>query len=212
VPERTLYVVAHPEATHHVDRLVGGQYDSELTARGRRQATEIARRLAEIVPRGVDVELFTSDLRRTAQTAEVIAATLDLQAIPMTDLREKSCGSAGGRPQQWLDERFVPPPAVGERMDHDEGIEGAETKLELARRAYRAVDTILGRPCAHQVVVTHGMALTFVVSAWIRMPIEAAGYVAFRSTSGGITVLREDDYFHNRAVESLNDTSHLSGS
>ena len=44
------------------------------------------------------------------------------------------------------------------------------------------------------------------------MPIEAAGYVAFRSTSGGITVLREDDYFHNRAVESLNDTSHLIGS
>ena len=53
------------------------------------------------------------------------------------------------------------------------------------------------------------MALTFVVSAWIRMPLEAAGYVAFRSTSGGITVLHEDDFFHNRAVVSLNDTSHL---
>ena len=97
-------------------------------------------------------------------------------------------------------------------MEHDEGIEGGETKLDPARRVYRAVDRILDHPCAHQVVVTHGMALTFVVSAWIRMPIEAAGYVAFRSTSGGITVLREDDRFHNRAVESLNDTSHLSGS
>ena len=72
-----------------------------------------------------------------------------------------------------------------------------------------AVETIIARPCEHQVVVTHGMALTFVVSAWIRMPLEAAGYVAFRSTSGGITVLHQDDFFRNRAVVSLNDTSHL---
>ena len=71
------------------------------------------------------------------------------------------------------------------------------------------LETIVARPCAHQVVVTHGMALTFVVSASIRMPLETAGYVAFRSTSGGISVLHEDDFFHNRAVVSLNDTSHL---
>ena len=94
-------------------------------------------------------------------------------------------------------------------MYHDEGIQGGETKAELATRVYRAVGTIAARPCAHQVIVTHGMALTFVISAWIQMPIEAAGYAAFRSTCGGITVLCEDDFFHNRAVVSLNDTSHL---
>ena len=94
-------------------------------------------------------------------------------------------------------------------MNHFEGVEGAETRAEAARRIYRAVETIVARPCAHQVVVTHGMAMTFVVSAWIRMPVEAAGYVAFRSTSGGITVLHQDDFFHNRAVVWLNDTSHL---
>jgi 2,3-bisphosphoglycerate-dependent phosphoglycerate mutase len=64
VPERTLYVVTHPEATHHVDRLVGGQYDSELTVRGRRQAASLAQRLVELIPRDIEVELFTSDLRR----------------------------------------------------------------------------------------------------------------------------------------------------
>jgi probable phosphoglycerate mutase len=125
----------------------------------------------------------------------------------MRDLREKSYGIAGGKPEQWLDDRFVPPPAVGERMHHQDGIDGGETRAELAQRVYRAVEAIVARPCAHQIIVTHGMALTFVVTAWIRMPLEAAGYVAFRSTSGGITVLREDDRFHDRAVESLNDTA-----
>lgn len=51
--------------------------------------------------------------------------------------------------------------------------------------------------------------MTFVVAAWIRMPLEAAGYVSFRSTSGGITVLEKDDHWHNRRVVSLDDTSHL---
>lgn len=127
----------------------------------------------------------------------------------MSDRREKSYGVAGGKPQQWLDERFILPPPVGERMHHDEGIEGAETKAELAQRAYRAVEQILARDCSHQIVATHGGTLTFVVCAWIRMPIECAGYASFRSRSGGITVLREDDRFHNRTVESLNDISHL---
>lgn len=120
---RTLYVVAHPEATHHVERVVGGQFDSELTDRGKRQASAIADRLAELVPGDVEVELFTSDLRRTVQTAEAIASRLGLQPVPMSDLREKSYGVAGGKPQQWLDERFNPPPPAGERMHHDEGIE-----------------------------------------------------------------------------------------
>lgn len=206
---RTLYVVTHPEATHHVEGIVGGQFDSDLTATGRRDALAIAERLTDLVPSDVDVELFTSDLKRTAQTAEAIAHALGVQAVPMSDLREKSYGVAGGRPQQWLDERFVPPPADGERMRHDEGVEGAETKADLAERIYRAVEHVSARSSTHQVLVTHGMALTFVICAWIRMPVEAAGYAAFRSTSGGITVLRQDDHFHNRIVESLNDTSHL---
>ena len=35
-------------------------------------------------------------------------------------------------------------------------------------------------------------------------PIESLGYTNLRATSGGITVLREDDYFHNRQVVTLN--------
>jgi len=49
------------------------------------------------------------------------------------DLREKSHRVAGGRPQSWLGERFVPPSATRERLDHDEGIEGAETKPVTSR-------------------------------------------------------------------------------
>ncbi|MBN1091859.1 histidine phosphatase family protein [Blastococcus sp. TML/M2B] len=206
---RRLYVVTHPEAEHHVSGLVGGWFDSALTGRGLRQAEVIATRIRELVPAGAPVEVHASDLIRTVQTATTIADRLGVTPVLHLGLREKSYGVAEGRPQAWLDARFVPPPATGDRMDHVEGIEGAETRRQFATRVYAAVDDVLASPCAHQVVVTHGFALTFVVAAWIGMPLEATGHVNVRSTSGGITALEEDDFFANRAVVRLDDTTHL---
>lgn len=204
---RTLYVVTHPEATHHVDRVVGGQFNSALTPRGHRQAAAIANHLAAVVPPTAD--LYTSDLKRTLQTAEAIASKLALTPVLMTDLREKSYGEAGGKPQQWLTDRFIYPPPERERLHHHEGIPGAETRADLAHRTYRALSQILARNSSHQIIVTHGTALTFLITAWLRVPLESAGYASFRSTSGGITTLQEDDRYHYRTVESLNATTHL---
>ncbi|MEV0338602.1 histidine phosphatase family protein [Nocardia sp. NPDC050713] len=206
---RHIYVVTHPEATHHVDRLVGGWYDSQLTTAGERAAAAIAESLRARIAEDAEGRVHSSDLLRTARTAEAIGKALDVTPIFDERLREKSYGEAGGRPQEWLDRRFVPPPAVGERLRHDEGIAGAETKLQLAQRIYAAMGAIVDDPCEHQVVVTHGGALTFVLAAWIGMPIDSADYVAFRAAPGSITVLTEDDFFHNRAVTSLGDTRHL---
>ncbi|MFF8955359.1 histidine phosphatase family protein [Streptomyces sp. NPDC014894] len=206
---RTLHVVAHPEATHHVEKVVGGWHDSRLTPAGVRAAVSIARELRARIPGGAEVELFSSDLLRTLRTADEVAGLFGVEPMADRRLREKSYGEAGGKPQEWLDRRFVPPPPVGERMDHDEGVAGAETKGACARRVYAAMDEILERPCEHQIIVTHGGSLTFVVASWIRMPIESAGYASFRAPSGSITTLREDDFFHNRQVVGLGDTRHL---
>ncbi|MEV0109576.1 histidine phosphatase family protein [Nocardia sp. NPDC050799] len=206
---RTVHVVTHPEATHHVDRVVGGWYDSRLTAAGERAAVAVAHALRSRIPGDASVEVFSSDLRRTAQTAAAIGAELDVTPVYDERLREKSYGAAGGRPQQWLDQRFVPPPAVGDRMAHDEGIPGAETRAAFARRVYAAMHAILDSRCANQIIVTHGGTLTFVLAAWIGMPLEATGYVAFHAPSGSITELCEDDFYHNRRIEALGDTRHL---
>ncbi|MFF9824649.1 histidine phosphatase family protein [Streptomyces albidoflavus] len=227
---RTLHVVTHPEATHHVEGVVGGWHDSELTATGIRAAARTARALRARIPQEAAVELYSSDLRRCRQTAEPVAGLLGVHPVWDPRLREKSYGEAEGRPQAWLDRRFVPPPAAGERMDHDEGVPGAETKAALARRVHAAMDDILRGPAEHQIIVTHGGSLTFVVtawikfpleaaghaafgaapgSAWIKFPLEAAGHAAFGAAPGSITTLHEDDHFHNRRLAVLGDTRHL---
>jgi len=206
---RSIYVVAHPEATHHVEGVVGGWHDSQLTTAGARAASSIALALRSRIPEHAPVELFSSDLRRALRTARAVGDLLRVEPVLDRRLREKSYGAAEGRPRAWLNQRFVPPPAVGDRMEHDEGVLGSETKLAFAQRVYAVMDAILESSCEHQVIVTHGFAVTFVLGSWIRMPIESLGYVNFRAASGSITVLREDDYFHNRQVVSLGDTHHL---
>ncbi|MCR1982133.1 histidine phosphatase family protein [Cellulosimicrobium cellulans] len=206
---RTVHVVTHPEATHHVDGLVGGQHDSDLTPAGLRDAELVAAALRARVPAGARTDVVTSDLLRTRRTATAIAAALGGAASLDPRLREASYGEAGGRPQAWLDARFVPPPATGDRLRHDVGVAGAETRLDVALRVYAATTDLLRRDVDHQVVVTHGFAATFVVAAWIGMPVEAAGHVAFPVPSGSITTLREDGHFHNRAVVAVGDVAHL---
>ena len=211
VVAKDIYVVAHTQSQHHVGGLVGGWYDSALTDLGRRQADAVAARIAELVGDRRPVEVYSSDLLRAAQTAEPIAARLAAPVTHWPDLRERSYGVAGGKPSAWLDGRVVFAGKDGDRLDHRDGIEGAETRRELMTRIYRAMDRIAASPCATQVVVTHGFAMTFVVAAWIRMPLESAGWVSFRSNAGGITHLREDDELFDRAVVALNDRTHLAG-
>jgi probable phosphoglycerate mutase len=139
----------------------------------------------------------------------IVAQRLGAALTVDPDLRERSYGEAGGRPQAWLDERFVPPPEGADRLRHDEGVPGAETRLEVARRAYAAMERILESSVEHQVIVGHGGSATYLLAAWIGMPIESAGMVHFRLTSGGISLLREDDRFRGRQITFLNETAHL---
>ncbi|WP_435735895.1 histidine phosphatase family protein [Cellulosimicrobium sp. PMB13] len=201
---RTVHLVTHPEATHHVERLVGGQHDSDLTPAGALAADRLGSALRDRSAGAAGTSIVASDLRRTRQTADAIGRALAV--VPTFDprLREKSYGVAEGRPQEWLDARFVPPPRVGDRLRHDEGVDGAETRLDLAVRVYEATTHALAaHEGDHLVVVTHGFAATFVVAAWIGMPIESAGHVTFPVPSGSITTLREDTFFGNRAVVSV---------
>lgn len=206
---RNIYVIAHPEATHHVEGVVGGWHNSGLTAAGVRAAASIGETLRARISEKSKVEVFSSDLQRALQTATFVSQLLQVEPILDRRLREKSYGEAEGKPQEWLNQRFVPPPVIGDRMQHDEGILGAETKASFAKRIYAVMDAVMESSCEDQIIVTHGFAVTFALASWIRMPIESLGYVNFRVAPGSITTLHEDDFFHNRQVVSLNDTRHL---
>jgi probable phosphoglycerate mutase len=152
------------------------------------------------------VPIFSSDLLRARETAEIVGEVLGSSVAMEPGLRELSYGVAEGQPKAWLDEQITP--THGPRLDHHV-CEGAESRRDIATRVYAAMNGVLTSDRRDLVIVTHGFAATFVMACWIGLPIESVGYVAFAASPAGISLLVEDDVFRNRIVSCLNDTRHL---
>lgn len=204
---KDIFVVTHTEASHHLADIVGGWHDSHLTARGLSQAEAVSEHLGALIGRR-DVEIYSSDLRRASQTAAPISRRLNARVTETQALREISYGVAGGKPQAWLDSRYSPAPDEN-RLDHDCGIEGAETRRDVAKRVYPFIDDVVSRPCETQILVTHGFTLSIVIAAWMKVPIDGMGFITFPVESGSITHLHRDEFFRNRSVKRLGMTTHF---
>ena len=72
---RNVYVVTHVQSLHHVEKRVGGWYDTSLTELGNVQAGKTGRFLGSAIG-SENAELFSSDLRRAAETAEIIGRSI----------------------------------------------------------------------------------------------------------------------------------------
>ncbi|MER2083276.1 histidine phosphatase family protein [Rhodococcus sp. (in: high G+C Gram-positive bacteria)] len=204
-----LYVVTHPHAEHTARDVVGGWHNSVLTPAGRRDAELIAEELKRRrTGTSRPIRITSSDLERCSETSAIIARTLEVPATTDSRLREISFGEAEGRPNSWLAQRQVPAPDDN-RLDHRGPVAGAETRREIASRVGECVHELMTDLDHDHIVVTHGFAHTFVISAWLQIPVEAAGFATFATTPGAITHLRHDDYWRNRTLAQLADTSHL---
>jgi 2,3-bisphosphoglycerate-dependent phosphoglycerate mutase len=138
----TLVLVRHGETDWNAEGRLQGHTDRPLNDFGRRQARELADRLA-----GGDAiaAVYASDLVRARETAEIVAARLGgLPVAVDPDLREKNWGSWEGLTG---DERLT--------------VEYVGETTEAHRdRTLRAVLRIVERhPGERVVVVTHGGSL-----------------------------------------------------
>lgn len=87
--------------------MTGGWTDTLLTIVGRNQATLVGGRLVEMIS-NEDYSLYSSDLLRAFQTAEIISDRLNLNVIKDIDLREINTGIAAGKNKEWARENRKP--------------------------------------------------------------------------------------------------------
>ncbi|MCW4036483.1 MAG: histidine phosphatase family protein [Candidatus Bathyarchaeota archaeon] len=88
--------------------MTGGWTDSELTELGRRQALALATRLKEEMG-STPCTMYCSDLKRAAETAEVIGEKLGLKPIHAWELRELNNGVAAGKNKEEARSHFRQP-------------------------------------------------------------------------------------------------------
>ena len=148
----TVLLVRHGETDWNRARRIQGHSDPELNAHGREQARALADRLA-----GTRIDaIYASDLRRARETAEIIAARLELPVVVDAYLRELDFGSWEGYTVEELRERepdgITRWLATGEAAWH-----GGETHGDLLRRVRAGVARLADMHAGGQILlVAHG--------------------------------------------------------
>ena len=134
----TLLLVRHGETDWNAERRWQGHADVPLNERGREQARALAERLA-----GESIDaIYSSDLSRARDTADIVGARLDVPVAVDPDLREIDVGAVEG--------------LTAEESAAFEGWQG-EPKEDHSERVLAAISRIAERhPGERILVVTHG--------------------------------------------------------
>jgi broad specificity phosphatase PhoE len=200
---RVLWLVRHGERRDEVDPEWADNaerpHDPPLTARGRRQAEQVADRL-----RGTGVEaIYASPFVRATETAHLVARALDLPVFVDHGLSEHLNPA-------WFDvaPSVLTPRKLAERFDTVDATHASvlrpnypETDEEAADRTVRAVRRLLGDGPETSLLVGHGLTVGSVVAGF-------TGRTGVDTPLAGLT--RLTSYPWGWDVDVLADTSHLS--
>jgi broad specificity phosphatase PhoE len=150
-------VARHAESECSAQGIVNGKLYARcsLTNRGKEEARALGRSLA-----GRQLDLYvTSEFRRARQTAEIALAGRELPWLELAELNDIRVGAFEGGPldlyTSWAHENA---PA-----EHPPG--GGESRVEAAARFARGLRIVLARAEPGILVVTHGLAVSFLREA-----------------------------------------------
>jgi broad specificity phosphatase PhoE len=200
--ERFMYIVRHGATDWNQSGRIQGHVDIPLNETGRAQARLVSRRLAAFGA----TALFSSDLLRAYETAQIIGQAIGLQVMQNPGLREINFGAWQGLSSLQIRERDPEIYAARRANPYDVAPAGAETWRHFYERAVQAVHKILAVSEAERfIVVTHGGVCT---ALGLRaLGFDCTGKRTFDSHNCGIhTIAVQGDTW--RAV-ALNDITHL---
>lgn len=197
-----LIAVRHGETEWNVQLREMGQLDSPLTRRGVQQAEALGRRLSRI---GFDA-LFSSDLGRAAQTAEIIGTLCQKPVHLDPRLRERHMGIFQGLTREEISKKYPEQLAAYERAGFMDMIPDGESAQERTDRSARVLTEIASlHPEQTVVVVTHGGFLTGFLTFVLGIPFANAR--RFRKQNASFNAFEYVDT--HWCLQTWNDVSHL---
>ena len=191
----TLLLVRHGETDWNSERRWQGHADRPLNERGREQARVLG---AELAGRRIDA-IYSSDLLRARETAEIVAAELRLELRVDPGLREVDVGSWSGLAHGEIE--ASDPDGFRRWQEGGKGWEHGESYEEMGERV---VATVLEIAAAHPdetlVVVSHGGSIRACRAAAAGLDYgqsrvagigstENCAVVELRAAKGSLTVL-----------------------
>ena len=156
-----IYMARHGETDDNARRVVQGWLDTPLNDRGREQARELAARVADL---GIE-SIWTSQLVRAAETAQIVGDALGL--VPRVDDRfaESRRGSWEGRSLDEIEQSEPEAWAAWKSGGPDFRFPGGgESLAEHQARVLAAVDAVRSGP-EPALIVAHGGTIRCAICA-----------------------------------------------
>ena len=165
-----IYLARHGETEfNRCNQIQGRGIDASLNDTGRQQAEAIARFL-----RPVDMHrIYSSSLKRSKETASLIAQSFDLEVESHQDLDEMNFGIFEGRPISEIETELKHLHLTWKNGDVDHASENGESPRAVLIRAGNKLDAILREhPESNLLFILHGRLLRIVLSDWLEFGLQ----------------------------------------
>lgn len=205
---KNIITIQHCESLQHLNQMVGGWTDWELTDWGKVQAYAIGRGLKKEIPNPLDYVMYSSDLMRTKQTAEIVGTHLGLVPILREEIREIYFGSATGKSMEWKKAHDIPYNKGDSVLDY-RCLEDAESLRDVYNRLSPFIDEVINSPQENIIIVSHCAALGMLFCKWLQIDLNMKNTTLFSGEAGGVSVLQIDEN-NSRIMSKLNDISYWS--
>jgi ribonuclease H / adenosylcobalamin/alpha-ribazole phosphatase len=196
------HLLRHGQTEHTPERRFSGRNDLPLSRTGRAEAEAIAVRAKEL---GIEV-VVASPLRRTRETAEIVAAALGLPVQFDDDLVELDFGDLEGLT---FDEAAAKHPLAARRFGSDVTVRapGGESVADVSARVSRARRRVLSEHAGRTVlVVSHVTPIKLLLAAGMGVGDEVVHRVFLEAASLSTVTWSSDG---RSSVRLVNDTAHL---
>ncbi len=197
-----LIIVRHGKTAWNLEGRLQGQQDTDLHPIGVRQAEALAERLQDEPLAAI----YSSDLKRAAQTAECVAQRKRQPIILRQGLRERNFGVFEGKTRTELETEFPEAWAKFHRYDPDYAMPDGMSLREFYANGIGCLEEIARQhPGERILIVTHGGLLGGLLRLTLGIPYSTPSRYQGANTAINIFAFEHDAW----TLTTWGDASHL---
>jgi broad specificity phosphatase PhoE len=197
-----VFLMRHGETIWNLEGRYQGQLDSSLTPTGLAQSRALAARLA----RHTITTLYSSDLGRALQTAQIVAKSTGRRVVTDSRLRERHLGIFQGLLKAEIQQKFPDEHRLFKSAGPDHVTPGGESARQAFERIFGCLEELASRHAGEPTaVITHGGVVSALLRHTVGIPLDAPRRFERRNASWNVFSWKEGKWF----LETWGDVSHL---
>lgn len=200
---RYIYLIRHGEVAWNSEGAYVGSTDLPLNDTGRSQA----KRLADWLSSREIATVYSSDLSRALETAQIIAAPHNLRVVSDNRLREINYGEWEGLTSEQIAEKY--PELFNQWRENaaDIIVPGGESINQMLERAYSAfMEAAYSHIEGNIVMTAHKSVNRTILCRLLSIPVENYRAIGQANSCVNVLHIRKDDSI---TVNTINDRCHL---